>query len=185
MTKLIIALIISSVSPCQKSLNLLRKIGIFTASFEESIQSKALGNSVINGMIWFKHNRARIEIYQPDTEYVFIEDTLIKTLNLHDSTLIIQRKMGKTEFFYNLVEKNQANRIETAGDICIAWFYPDIESIDSIKFLFTRKSIPLEAVLFQANVVVKVKLKNFKILKNLPDSLFTVPKVPGIHIIKF
>ncbi len=185
MIKLITALIIFSVSPCQKSLNLLRKTEVFAASFEESIQSRALGNSKINGMIWFKHNHARIEILRPDTEYVFIEDTLIKTLNLRDLTLIIQRKMGKTEFFYNLVKKNQADRIETAGDTCIAWFYPKIESIDSIKFLFTRESVPLEAVLFQADVVVNVRLKNFKVLKDLPDSLFTVPQIPGIHVIKF
>lgn len=185
MIHLIVVLVILSVSPCKKSLDLLRKTEIFTANFEETIKSKALRNSEIKGVIWFKHNRARIDIYSPDTEYVFIEDTLIKTLIPHDSTLIVQRKMGKTEFFYNLVKKNPAKRIESVGDTCIVWFYPKIESIDSIQFIFSKQAVPFEVILFQADVVVDVKLRNFKVLKDIPDSILAIPKILGIHVIKF
>ncbi len=185
MIKLIVSLVIFSFSPCKKALSTLRNIEIFTVNFMETIHSRTIGNSKARGTIWFKNGRARIEIFSPDTELIFIEDTLIKTLNLRDSTLIIQRKMGKTEFFYNLVRKNSPDRIEHTGDTCIAWFYPEIESIDSIQFKFMRDTTPMEAVLYQANVIVDVKLKGFRVLRNLPDSILSPPEIPGIHIIKF
>ncbi len=183
MINLILSLIISL--PCSGSFNHIKHVKAFTANFIETINSPALGKGELKGKVWYKNGIARINITSPDTEVILVKDSTIKTLNFADSTLIVQKKTEKTEFFYNLIKGATPDTIFKAGDTCFAVIKPAIETIDSIYIKFDSRGSPLNIELFQANTRVGVKLLNFREVENLPDSLFKMHIPKGFQTINF
>ncbi len=178
--KLLILLI--SVLSCQKEFNVLKNVRFFEANFKQVVKTGDYVYRDFEGHLWFSKGKVKINITSPDTEFVLIDDSTVKTLNFKDSTLVIQKKLKDVDFFFNMM-LNPTKILPSDGD-CVAVFAPDSGNVDSMKVFFRGKIIK-KVIIYQDEIVVVTEIRAFKTLAGIPDTVFTLPRVAGFQIIRF
>ncbi len=178
--KLFLTLVVSL--SCTHGFEILKNTRHFEANFTQKVRSGDFVYKNYSGHLWYSDKKVKIVITVPDTEYVLIKDSTVKTLIPKDSTLIIQKRLRNAGFFFDMLM--DPDRMDNSNGDCVATIFPDSSNIDSLKVFFSPHTVK-KVTLYQGEIVVDISISGFKVHSSLPDSIFQIPHIAGIHTVRF